>query len=383
MSITTYDVEVSPGTIKKFFLVIAEGINKYTGKRNQKKRRGITSKIKAERVYRELWSLCREERPDGPRIKTWGELKDAYLDYLQNNVRSESNRNGFSPKTVEKKKSRFVHLNDWNETHLDLINPQLLREKLDTLERNGSASRELTYEIQKEAKCAFSYAVDRGTLSTNPLGEMKKRTVPRKKKKALNHEEANKLLLEARSRNHPYYFIWLLSVALGLRRSELAGLKWLDIDFANRLAHIKRQDIPNEGIVEDLKNHQERIVAIPASVIPTLKEYRLRATTDFVIEVDCKEWKGGRQAAVLRSFCREIGIKEITHHRLRATHITLALVDGIPLGIVKENVGHAKLSTTDEYFSSSGIQMRGQTDGLQIKVPTGKGAVIKQLRAAK
>jgi integrase len=383
MSIYLEKKEVAPGVFKELYTVIAEGVNKYTGKRVQNKRRGINSKPKAQKIYMELWNQCRDERPDGPPIKSWGELKAAYLSYVQNNVRSETNKHGFSPKTVEKKKSRFIHLPDWNDLHLDLINPQLLREKLDELEAQGVATRELTSEIQKEVKCVLGYAVDRGTLKTNPLAEMTKRMVPKKKKKALNHEETNKLLSEARARKHPYFFIWLLSVTLGVRRSELAGLKWLDIDFENRLVNVTRQLIPKEGLVEDLKNHKERIVAIPAYVVPILKEYKLRSKSEFVIDIDCKQWKGGHQAAVLRKFCQEIGIKEVTHHRLRATHITLALVDGIPLGIVKENVGHSKLSTTDEYFSSSGIQMRGQTDGLRIKVPSGMEAEVTPLRAVK
>lgn len=73
-----------------------------------------------------------------------------------------------------------------------------------------------------------------------------------------------------------------------------------------------------------LKDREERVVAIPAQIIPVLKEMKLKATSDFVID-----------------------IKEVTHHQLRATHITLALIDGIPLGIVKENGGHAKPSTRD------------------------------------
>lgn len=96
---------------------------------------------------------------------------------------------------------------------------------------------------------------------------------------------------------------------------------------------------------------------------------KLKATSDFVINIDCNSWKIGQQAKVLREFCREIEIKEVTHHQLRATHITLALIDGVPLGIVKENVGHAKLSTTDVYFRSAGINMKGQMNGLNIKVP--------------
>lgn len=99
-----------------------------------------------------------------------------------------------------------------------------------------------------------------------------------------------------------------------------------------------------------------------------------------MIEIECHRWDSGQQSSVLREFCSEIGIKEVTHHQLRATHITLALVDGIPLGVVKENVGHAKLSTTDEYFRSAGINMRGQTDGLRLVVPNGTGAVVLSLK---
>lgn len=383
MGITTYKKEVAPGVTKEFYLVVAEGINKYTGKRIQKKCRGITSEPRAERTYRELWNECREEKPGGPSIKTWAELKVSYQSYVHENIRSESNLSGYSPQVAATKKSRFVHLGHWDELHLDMINAHFVKSEMDQLEAKGIAGRALTAAIQKEVKCLFTYAVDKGILTVSPLANLKKRKVPKKKKEALTHDETNKLLSEARAGSHPYFFIWLLTLTLGLRRSELAGLKWLDIDFENRLAHLRRQLQPKEGLVLQLKDKEDRTVAIPSSVIPVLKEYRLRSRAEFVIDVDCPLWAKGHQAQVLRKFCREIGIKEVTHHQLRATHITLALVDGIPLGIVKENVGHSKLSTTDEYFRSSGIQMRGQTDGLRIKVPTGLVAEVKPLRAAK
>lgn len=383
MSITTYLKEVSPGVTKRFFLVQVEGINKYTGKRVQKKRMGITSEIKAERVYRELWNLCREERPNGPPITRFGELKDEHFAHVQANIRTEANPNGFSPQTVTTKRSRYIHLSHWDDLHIDMVTPHFVTAELDKLEANGIASRALTADIQKEVKCLFSYAVERGVMKVSPLAILRKRKVPKKKKEALTHDEADKLLREARIQNHPYFFIWLLTLTLGLRRSELAGLKWLDIDFENRLIHLRRQLQPKEGLVDKLKDNEERTVAIPSSVIPVVKEYRLRSRSEFVIDVDCQQWRSGHQAQVLKTFCREIGIKEVTHHQLRATYITLALVDGIPLGIVKENVGHAKLSTTDEYFRSSGIQMRGQTDGLRIKVPTGMEAEVTPLRAVK
>ena len=54
---------------------------------------------------------------------------------------------------------------------------------------------------------------------------------------------------------------------------------------------------------------------------------------------------------------------------------------GVAPGIVKENVGHAKLSTTDLYFRSAGINMRGQMDGLRIAVPQDTEAKILPLKA--
>jgi len=47
MGIIPYRKEIAPGVIKTLYVVIAEAINKYTGLRVQKKRRGIPSKPKA------------------------------------------------------------------------------------------------------------------------------------------------------------------------------------------------------------------------------------------------------------------------------------------------------------------------------------------------
>ena len=383
MGITAQDKKQRNGTIVKVYTVVAEAINKFTGKRLQKKKRGVTSLLKAERVYRELWNQCKEERPDGPPIQTWGELKLNYFSYLDGNRRSAENINGFSPKMIESRKSRFKHIKpDWDSMHLELITAQLLKEYLDGLEAEGKVGRSLTREIQKSVSAMMTFAVNCGAIKAHPLDRLPARRVPKRKKISLTHEEANKLILEAWRRNHPYYLVWLLTIALGLRRSELDGLKWTDLDFENGLLSLCRQYQPKEGEVLKLKDYEDRVVSVPKVVIPILKEERLKATTEYVIELDCKQWEGGHQAQVIRAFCREIGIREITHHQLRNTHITLAIIDGVPVGIVKDNVGHAKLSTTDGYYASSGIQMKGQLDRLQIKVPGMQGKV-SPLKAAK
>ena len=206
---------------------------------------------------------------------------------------------------------------------------------------------------------------------------MRNRKVPKKRKVALNHEEANKLLFEAKKRNHPYYLVWLLSMFLGCRRSELAGLKWTDIDFESRLVFIERQMIPGEGLIPYPKDKEPRATPLHIELVPILKEYQLKSKSDFVIELQDSNWKWGNQAKVIKDFCAEIGIKKIKHHQLRNTFIMLSLADDVALAYVKESVGHSRLSTTDEYYTSSGLHLRGKTDKLSIKIPVhSQGKVI-------
>ena len=375
MAIKEYFKLEPSGKRTRFYMVTAEAVNRYTGLRCSKKRRGVTSKPKAEKIYKEIWNLCRNEKP-GVQIKTWGQLLEKYTAEIEEKVRSHENPIGLSPNVIATKISRFAHLKNWDSFHLDLIIPHFVNKELDTLEQSGVASRSLTRHILKEVKCIFSYAVGVGPIKYNPFEKCPNRRLPKKNKQALNHSEVKIFLKEAFEREHPYYFIWLLALTLGLRRSELAGLKWGDMNFEHGLINVQRQLIPGEGLVEKTKGFSDRVVAIPDFILPTLKEFQLRAKTEFVIEYDGSSWKGGAQSEVTRKFCREIGIKEVTFHQLRATHITLALIDGISIGIVKANVGHSKLSTTDGYFRSSGIEMRGKTNKLNIPVPTA-GRLLK------
>ena len=391
MSIREYKKQVESGKFVKLYKVNVEAINEYTGRRKQKQESGIKSKQQAQKREKELWFLCKKEHPVLPQTRNWGALKEHYLESCCKKIRSESNPNGIGQRTFWSKKSAFGHLkeilsnkyreqglNTWDDLHLDLVTPQFLSDELNALVLSGKVSNWVAAKIQKEVKAAFGYAVEAGFLKFNPLGGMKSRKVPKKRKVALNHEEANKLLFEAKKRNHPYYLVWLLSIFLGCRRSELAGLKWTDIDFESRLVFIERQMIPVEGLVPYPKDKEPRPTPLHIGLVPILKEHQLKAQSDFVIELQDSDWKWGNQAKVIRDFCAEIGLKKITHHQLRNTFIMLSLADNVALAYVKESVGHSRLSTTDEYYTASGLHLKGKTDKLSIKIPVhSQGEVIQ------
>ena len=380
MAIYKYVKKVK-GKTKEFYLVTAEAVNKYSGKRHQKKRRGISSRPKAEKIYKELWNQCLNEKPNVAQPRNWIELKALFLQNVKLQVRTSGRLSGLSPRTYDLKKGRLGKTTKWDELHIELITPKFVQEELEILVKNEKISYSTYRKVFCEVKEVFQFAVESGILNFNSFSGVKiKSRSSGKRKQALTHEEANFLLNEAHKRNHPHYFIWLMALATGMRRSELAGLKWTDIDFENGLAYVQRQRIPREGVVDKTKSGRDRTVALPQYLLPILKAEKLKSDDSFVISVNCYQWRDGKQAKILREFCREIGIKEITFHQLRATHITLAIVDNISLGIIKENVGHSKLSTTDIYFRSSGINMKGQTDGLSLKVPQEKEGTLLPLK---
>ena len=45
------------------------------------------------------------------------------------------------------------------------------------------------------------------------------------------------------------------------------------------------------------------------------------------------------------------------------------LADGVALAKVKEIVGHFNLATTNRYLRKSGLELKGETDRLSIKIP--------------
>jgi hypothetical protein len=51
-----------------------------------------------------------------------------------------------------------------------------------------------------------------------------------------------------------------------------------------------------EGLVQNVKDWEDRMVASPKHIVLVLKEMKLKATTDFEIELDCPFWRDGAQA---------------------------------------------------------------------------------------
>ncbi|MBA2240472.1 MAG: site-specific integrase [Solirubrobacterales bacterium] len=161
------------------------------------------------------------------------------------------------------------------------------------------------------------------------------------------------------------YAAWRLAAMTGLRRGEVLGLRWRDLDLeAGRLAVV--QTLVGERTFSQPKtDHGRRNVALDPVTVTALRTHRKRqaaerlalgpAYRDEQELVFCREdgeplWP----QSFSRSFERHAkaaGLPAIRAHDLRHTHATLALAAGIHPKVVSERLGHASVGITLDIYS--------------------------------
>ena len=191
----------------------------------------------------------------------------------------------------------------------------------------------------------------------------------KKEVKILNDKEAKILANHLHTEPNPRWKIALLTVLfMGLRRGELAGLEWKDIDYENKTMTIARsvQDIIGFGLItkEPKTENSKRTISMPDKLIEYLKEYE-------IWWLNQKKYLGDRLGDTDRLFCTEDGtdispglfrvwlqktlakvdLPKVTLHSLRHTNITLQLVAGVDMKTVSARAGHSKASTTSDFYS--------------------------------
>lgn len=160
-------------------------------------------------------------------------------------------------------------------------------------------------------------------------------------------------------------YIFLL---MGIRRSELCGLEWKDIDFKNKTMTIARScyDVSGQGLVtKDTKTlSSRRTLTMPEVLIEVLEAYKIwhderrnllsdiwHDTDRVIVNDEGKPIHPSTYIAWLKKILKKAHLKKVNLHSLRHTNITLQLVSGVDLRTVSARAGHARTSTTTDIYS--------------------------------
>lgn len=165
-----------------------------------------------------------------------------------------------------------------------------------------------------------------------------------------------------------YKTAMLTLLLTGMRRGELCGLEWQDIDFENATITIARSltAVRKVGLVlKDPKTESsKRVIAISDKLLSTLKEYK--EWYDNYKTTLGDKWQNSNRLFTsefggtmypgtinfwMKKICVAAGLEYRTVHSLRHTNITMQIAAGVPIVTVAGRAGHARTSTTTDIYS--------------------------------
>ena len=206
--------------------------------------------------------------------------------------------------------------------------------------------------INQVISSAMDMAVRHKLILSNPTEGCELPKVEHREMKTLPAEQLGAFLREAKESG--VYELYYLDLATGLRRGELLGLKWEDIDLQNGIIHVRRQVARVDVEVKELPlktKNSYRNISISQDAVAMLTEMEAHRSSDYVFPSST----GGPISPdsvnnMLHRVLKRAGLPSIRFHDLRHTFATLALQNGVDIKTVSGMLGHFSAGfTLDTY----------------------------------
>ena len=209
-------------------------------------------------------------------------------------------------------------------------------------------------------RSSLEKAVEEGLITRNPSIGCK---LPPKKNgemKVLTQNEIVRLLNQAYDEG--YYEMFLLELTTGMRRGEILGLKWRDLNLETGELNIKRQ-LTTKGISVPKTKSSIRTVLLPPDMLDLLREMKKTAKYDWIFPSPVKEGEPRNPTAITKRFrimLERAHCKHARFHDLRHTFATMALENGMDVKTLSAMIGHVSSETTLNIYSHVTDTMRAQ-----------------------
>lgn len=231
----------------------------------------------------------------------------------------------------------------------------------------GSLSPKTIKHYHGFVSAVLERAVKWGIISDNPAKRVDPPKVQKTQIDFLDDEQAGifmQALEDEPLENRVMFYILILT---GMRRGELMGLEWPDIDFDKSTIYIQRtsQYSPQVGIFTDTTKTEQskRILSIPAELTALLKVYRAEQAERIVSLGDrwSSDWSKHPRLFTkmdgtpmfpnipyirLQKILNRAGLPKVSLHSLRHTNATLMIGSGLDIRSVSGRLGHSQTSTT-------------------------------------
>lgn len=360
-------------SVVRYQVTVDAGINQVTGKRQQVRRRYAT-----ERLARDALSVITEAATNGVFVARSAVTVDRVCaDYLagRHKLRATSLSKLAYDLAPLRERHGALAVQRLTKAHIDALVTDLLAGSTKT--GKGRTRRPWSaVAVNKTVQAIAMVLADaqrQGRVSRNVAEHVDRVAVEHNAVDTYTESEVG-VLLSAIATDRIGH-AWELALS-GLRRGEIAGLRWADVDLEGRTLTIANNRVSAGGktVENDPKSAtSRRTLPLPERLVFVLRSASARQARErLALGADGGAWKyvvsneAGEpySPAVLSRYWRDTvsaaGVRHIKLHAARHTCATLMHLQGVPVAVIAAWIGHKDASLTMRLYAHS------QDDALRI-----------------
>lgn len=289
---------------------------------------------------------------------TFGEFIENWLTYKEKRIRPGS--------YVAYTKALNRIPDSIRKLRLEKLSPQHLQHLYNELENDGLSSR-TTKHLHVIINGILKQAVRWEFVNKNVASLVDSPTFEQRSLRVWNIDELQRFIHHAEKDD--YYALFMLAISTGMRRGELLGLRWCDVDLNRcRLQIVQAVTyVDSKPLVGPPKTpSSQRSITFPESIGYLLKRHKNaqdRLKRDFGFPINSTDYVFPRNDHLdmpihsstlsyhFKDVCLSANVPRIRFHDLRHTHATLLLQQGVNLKVIQDRLGHSKINVTLDIYS--------------------------------
>lgn len=234
--------------------------------------------------------------------------------------------------------------------------------------KKGGLSGKTILHYHRFISAMLETAVQWQYISSNPCDRVKSPRSTRSETAYLDEAQAGQLIAALADEPPQYRTAVLLLLNTGLRRAELCGLEWEDVDLEHAVLSIRRNSLylPEKGIYADTPKTKSsaRTIKLPLTCIPLLEQHRAwqaqrreclgdqwHECGRLFTSADGSPIHPDTLTNWFSGFIKRHGLPKVTLHGLRHTNATLLIAAGTNIRTVSGRLGHSQTSTTANIYA--------------------------------
>jgi integrase len=306
-------------------------------------------------------SAVRKGTMQAPSRRTLTEAAEAWLEGAKAGAILTRSGTSYKPGVVrgyEADLRRYV-LPDLGTHRLAALRRSDLQALVDRLVKAGRSASKI-HNVVMPVRVLCRHAIERDEILVNPTTNLRLPVANGRRERVASPQEAAELI-EALPEGQRC--LWWTAALAGLRRGELRGLRWSDVDLGENVIAVERSWDEKVGPVAPKSRKGTRRVPIPASLRKHLLEQKMRTGRDgedlvfgssrarpftptHVRKLALAAWEA---VNVERREEEQTELKPIGLHELRHSYVSLMHDAGFSLERIGDYVGHSSAYMTDAY----------------------------------